>query len=145
MVIRKKRTTPSLKINHTHQRVVPFLDERGSRFIYFCGCGFHGGIVHPSSIVKKSHCNLEDCSNMTRVDIPYLGKEYDDDLIFSALTEQQESQRTTPVYPIRLRKDEIGQFFWVKDRGNFLYFLKNGKEKLLESIEDDHEKLYVSR
>jgi hypothetical protein len=68
---------------------------------------------------------------------------------------ERELTTTNQLIPLRIlpRRDEKGrEFFWVRDSGNFLYFLRpkmeisiEGVEPRVPEVERDHFQLYLSR
>ncbi|VVB80560.1 Uncharacterised protein [uncultured archaeon] len=132
---------PSTKLRDTHVIANPFLDSSG-RYVHVCFCGYHTGIVHPSTLISKNHCG-QQCTNIRRIYFNY--KPLDEEKMEAELDKQRQAARSIPT--VGLTPFEIAgqKYFWVLDRGEYVYFLRPEKAHLVQEVERDHKKVDISR
>jgi hypothetical protein len=131
---------PSTKLRDTHVVTTPFLDDLG-RFVHVCFCGYHLGIIRPSTLVSKAHCG-ERCANLRKVYFNY--RFVDEDQIKETLESQKRMYRLTPTVKVTPFEKDGQKYFWVLDRGEYIYFLRPEKAYLLPNIDQDHKRIDIS-
>lgn len=141
MVTRKCDRPQSRKLSNTHMRLTPFLDENNSRFLVYCSCARHPGFLRTMKRLEDHpYCKPIECVHHKKLSIEN-SHEYDIDLINANLKNQEKGIH--PTYRFHPQRDDQGKpFFWVLDRGNFVYLLHPSKQSLFEQLDRDHFQLY---
>ena len=137
----------STKLRDTHMRLIPFLDNQNSRFLIYCSCARHPGFLKVLDREDHPYCQRGVCASYIKLPIEN-SHVYNLDFIAHSLNEQKReylSKNISPTTRFFPQKDEEGKnFFWILDRGNFLYVLNPSKESLVDNIEGDHFRLFLN-
>jgi hypothetical protein len=127
-------------------RLTPFIDDQNSRFLVYCSCARHPGFLKVLERANYVHCQPTVCAHHVKLPIEN-SHSYDLDFIAYTLAQEKKeylSKAVSPTARFFPQKNEDGKpFFWVLDRGNFLYVLKPRKESLIDNLEGDHFQLFL--
>jgi hypothetical protein len=134
-----KDSSPKKDLLSTHLRVVPSLDEVG-RHLHICSCAYHYGIVHPSAFESVEHCGKKcDYFKKFYFENPF----FDDEELLKKL-ETEKIKGRKHVIPIRPARDEDNRpFYWIQDRGIYVYIARPKTSEQISQIDRDHFKLYI--
>ncbi len=136
----RKKKLQKKSLLKTHLRIIPSLDGLG-RNISICTSAYHYGLIPLSTLNSKNHCG-QACDYFKKF---YFEKPFFEEETLSKLLKKEERKRRKKIISIRpIRDEEDKPFFWVLDRGKYIYFAKPKKINEIERISEDHFKLYIN-